>query len=166
MLGFQTAHFYGAGVYGLLYDNAAEAAGHHFLFNVNEAKHVDAVLDTPVVDFFAEILLAYPNARVVLTLRDPARWLKSQQKFYCCYAGGCRKWLAPWRRGSNLVFGTECPSPEQALKRYVTHNRHVWDIVPRDRLLLMDIPAGDGWEKLCPFLGLPVPRNLTFPNRH
>ena len=33
------------------------------LFNMNEAKHVDAVLDTPVVDFYNEILLACPNAR-------------------------------------------------------------------------------------------------------
>ena len=41
MLGFQTAHFYGAGIYGLLFDNAAERNDHHFLFNVQEAKHVE-----------------------------------------------------------------------------------------------------------------------------
>ena len=38
--------------------------------------------------------------------------------------------------------------------------------VPRDRLLIMDIPGGDGWEKLCPFINKPVPHNLTFPSRH
>ena len=26
--------------------------------------------------------------------------------------------------------------------------------------------SGDGWEKLCPFLGMPVPAGLAFPNRH
>ena len=173
MLGFRTAHFYGAGIYGLLYDNAAEAARQNFLFNVNEEKHVDAVLDTPVVEFYNEILLAYPNARVVLTIREPRSWLKSQQKFYCCYARGCRNWLAPWRRGSNLVYGTECPSKAQALKRYVQHNRNVYDNVPHDRLLIMDIPGGDGWEKLVPFLNsflpqrVPMPpSNFTFPSRH
>ena len=173
MLGFRTAHFYGAGVYGLLYDNAAEATNHQFLFNVNEEKHVDAVLDTPVVDFYNEILLAYPNARVVLTVRGVRSWLKSQQKFYCCYARGCRRWLAPWRRGSNLVYGTECPSKEQAVKRYVQHNRNVFDNVHPDRLLVMDIPGGDGWEKLIPFLNSFLPQrvempsaNLTFPSRH
>jgi hypothetical protein len=173
MLGFRSAHFYGAGVYGLLYDNAAEATNHHFLFNVDEEKHVDAVLDTPVVDFYNEILLAYPNARVILTVRDPRSWLRSQQKFYCCFARGCRNWLAPWRRGSNLIYGTECPSKEQAMKRYVQHNRNVYDNVPHDRLLVMDIPRGDGWETLLPFLNsfLPhkismPPQNLTFPSRH
>ena len=173
MLGMQTAHFYGAGVYGLLYDNAAEKSKHDFLFNVNEEKHVDAVLDTPVVEFYNEILLAYPNARFILTIRGARSWLKSQQKFYCCYARGCRNWLAPWRRGSNLVYGTECPSKAQALKRYVQHNRNVYDNIPHDRLLVMDIPGGDGWDKLVPFLNSFMPRhlampppNFTFPSRH
>ena len=100
-------------------------------------------------------------------VRKPSSWLRSQQHFYCCYARGCRKWLAPWRRGSNLVYGTECPSREQAIKRYVQHNRNVFDAVPRDRLLVMDIAAGDGWDQLCAFLGLPrPPRNVSFPSRH
>ena len=173
MLGFQTAHFYGAGIYGLLYDNAAEDQRHEFLFNVHEKRHVDAVLDTPVVEFYNEILLAYPKARIILTIREPRSWLKSQQKFYFGYARGCRNWLAPWRRGSNLVYGTECPTRAQALKRYVQHNRNVFDNVPRDRLLVMDIPGGDGWEKLVPFLNsflpqrVPMPpSNMTFPSRH
>ena len=45
--------------------------------------------------------------------------------------------------------------------------------VPRDRLLVMDIPGGDGWEKLIPFLNSFLPQrvempsaNLTFPSRH
>ena len=54
----------------------------------------------------------------------------------------------------------------QALKRYLQHNRNVYDAVPRDRLLVMDIARGDGWDALAPFLGIPVPHNLTFPNRH
>jgi len=169
MLGMKTAHFYGAGVYGLLYNNVAEKARHDFLFDPDPdtGRHVDAVLDTPVVDFYQEILLAYPNAKVILTIRQLDSWLRSQQKFYCCYARGCKNWLEPWRRGSNLVFGTECPSTVQAVKRYVQHNRNVYDSVPHDRLLVMDIPGGDGWEKLCAFLGVAVPPpNMTFPSRH
>ena len=180
MLGLSTAHFYGAGIYGLLHDNAAEAT-QPFMFNVHESKHVDAVLDTPVVDFYHEIRLSYPQSKVILTVREPQSWLRSQQKFYSRFARGCRNWLEPWRRGSNLVYGTECPSKEQAIKRYVQHNRNVYDQVDPTRLLVMDIPAGDGWHKLCPFLGLKPPKcpptNLTqcrkagvescaFPSRH
>lgn len=100
-------------------------------------------------------------------MRQPKSWLRSQQRHYCCYARSCRNWLPPWRRGSNLVYGTECPSPDQAIKRYVQHNRNVFDAVAPENLLIMDIPGGDGWEKLCPFLGLTYPcSNMTFPSRH
>lgn len=167
MLGFSSAHFFGAGIYGLLHGNAAEIHGHDFFFKPVNAKdkHVDAVLDTPVVDFYNEILLTYPNARVILSVRNVRSWLRSQQSFYKNFGNGCANWQAPWRRGSNLVFGTECPSPEQAVKRYTQHNRNVFDAVPRQRLLVMDIPGGDGWDKLCPFLGVQPP-NGTFPSRH
>ena len=37
--------------------------------------------------------------------------------------------------------------------------------MPHDRLLVMDIIAGDGWDKLCPFLGKPVPE-AAFPHRN
>ena len=33
----------------------------------DEESHVDAILDTPVVDFYNEIMLTYPNAKVILT---------------------------------------------------------------------------------------------------
>ena len=33
-----------------------------------------------------------------------------------------------------------------------------------DDLLVIDISAGEGWEALCPFLGVPVP-DKPFPRR-
>ena len=164
--GYRTAHFYGAGVYGLLFNNAAETVDYDFRFSQEEPTHVDAVLDTPVVDFYNEILLTYPNAKVILTVRDVKGWMRSRHKFYSYYSHGCHKWLAPWRRGAQYVYGTECPSREQALKRYLQHNRNVYDAVPAGRLLVMDIAGGDGWQKLCRFIGRPVPTNITFPSRH
>lgn len=164
--GYRTAHFYGAGVYGLLFNNAAETVDYDFRFSREEPSHVDAVLDTPVVDFYNEILLTYPNAKVILTVRDVKGWMRSRHKFYSYYSHGCHKWLAPWRRGAQYVYGTECPSREQALKRYLQHNRNVYDAVPVGRLLVMDIAGGDGWQKLCRFIGRPVPTNITFPSRH
>jgi len=34
-----------------------------------------------------------------------------------------------------------------------------------DDLLVMDIPGGDGWDALCPFLGADVP-DVPFPHRY
>jgi len=141
MLGYSSAHFYGAGIFSLLFNNAAELHDHDFLFEpaTPSDRHVDAVLDTPVVDFYNEILLTYPNAKVIttvrghtdsllcrtlmpypsigqviLTVRALKSWLRSQQNFYTNYARGCAQWPAPWRRGANLVFGTECAAAPMA----------------------------------------------------
>ena len=37
--------------------------------------------------------------------------------------------------------------------------------VPGERLLVMDITAGDGWDKLCAFLDLAA-RDEPFPHEH
>jgi hypothetical protein len=58
------------------------------------------------------------------------------------------------------------------LTAYQNHNRQIRDYFSGqpDRLLVMNVSAGDGWEKLCPFLaaeppGKPFPHaNRTKPN--
>jgi len=50
-------------------------------------------------------------------------------------------------------------------QRYERHNREVRDYFkdrPED-LLELNITLNEGWEKLCPFLGLPVPKT-AFPH--
>jgi hypothetical protein len=34
-----------------------------------------------------------------------------------------------------------------------------------DKLLILDICGGDGWEKLCPFVGKPIP-DIPFPHEN
>ena len=48
--------------------------------------------------------------------------------------------------------------------RYKNHNREVNEYFKDrpDDLLVMDVTAGDGWEKLCPFLGVDIP-DIDFP---
>ena len=38
---------------------------------------------------------------------------------------------------------------------FKAHNEEVRRLVPRKRLLVHE--SGEGWEKLCAFLGVPVP---------
>ena len=46
------------------------------------------------------------------------------------------------------------------------HHQRVADYFEgRQDLLVLRIAAGDGWERLCPFLGEPVP-DEPFPHRH
>jgi hypothetical protein len=56
---------------------------------------------------------------------------------------------------------------EAWLVRYDAHNtavREHFSACP-DRLLVMNIADGDGWERLCSFLGMSV-RRTPFPNKN
>ena len=43
---------------------------------------LQAVTDSPCVNFSDELLAAYPNAKVVLTTRDPDKWLASMHSSF------------------------------------------------------------------------------------
>ena len=47
---------------------------------------------------------------------------------------------------------------------YVKHNAEVIEYFKgRDNFIIMDVCAGDTWDKLCPFLGVPQPK-MEFPH--
>lgn len=116
---------------------------------------VDAVTDIPTAWFYDELLSAYPDCRCVLTVRDEDAWWRSVQAHF----------QKPWQpekdpfkvRLRTYVYGSLTPHEFLFRKRYREHNDRVRRVVPPDKLLVMNIPAGDGWTVLCPFLGVPVP---------
>ncbi|KAJ8606383.1 hypothetical protein CTAYLR_009311 [Chrysophaeum taylorii] len=69
-------------------------------------------------------------------------------------------------KGRLSLYGTICPSKMTALKTVNNNNRHILRRTPADRLLVMDITQGDGYDLLCPFLGIPQDKCPTepFPN--
>lgn len=46
--------------------------------------HVDAILDSPAIDHLPWILDDYPNAKVILTERDPKIWAQRRYKMHPC----------------------------------------------------------------------------------
>jgi hypothetical protein len=118
-----------------------------------------------VAPLFREFDEAYPGSKFILTVREESAWLKSFTEHVT------RRQLKP---GMNFVtfyrmqkFG--CFSfehnPQRILQAYREHNQRVQEYF-RDRtkdLLVFDVCAGDGWEKLCRFLGKPVP-DQPFPH--
>jgi len=129
-----------------------------------------AVVDFPMAGFTAELLEAFPDARVVLTLRDPERWFES---FDGLVRGLNRlrvgRLFAPRLRATATIF-------EHLVKRRVfggrldrasclaafeRHRREVVRRVPAERLLVYEVK--DGWGPLCAFLGAPEPAT-PFPH--
>ena len=120
----------------------------------------DAITDIPAAAYYAQLDEAFSGAKFILTVRDIDDWLASMER-----------WLTRSRRPNEfmlqmrlVVYGTINFHRERL--KYV-YERHVRDVEnyfrarPTD-LLVMNICAGDGWEKLCAFLGKPAPRT-EFP---
>jgi len=137
-------------------------------------KPYKASCDCPSSLFWKEQLKQYPNAKVILTLRDPERWYQS-----CCETIFNRLPSGPFSGlGANLLliqmgvrdmlaqvqvrdFFHNDLSKENAINCYNEHNQRVINECPKEKLFIFEIK--EGWEPLCKFLNLPVP-NVPFPN--
>ncbi|TLS21486.1 uncharacterized protein PpBr36_10184, partial [Pyricularia pennisetigena] len=132
------------------------------------------VTDMPPLDFIPELMVVYPDAKVVLVTRDPESWLasirpvarnSSLDNWLVQYA----LWPIPgWRHFPALSaeFGTSTKeylgivddsvtNPLPCVELLHNWNARVKATVPQDKLLVMDLKQG--WEPLCGFLDLPVP---------
>jgi len=136
---------------------------------------VDAVTDTPACYFWKEIFDAFPDAKVVLMIRDSEEeWLNSLLKsvatvnsfmssFRCLCTPTGRKWKRFFQAGrKRLTHGTtgDTVNPDAAIKGYIEHNARVQSSVQRDHLLVYNVKQG--WRPLCEFLGVEVP-DVPYP---
>lgn len=117
----------------------------------------DAFQDNPWPVVFRELDERFPGSKFILTIRDPVAWIQSVVDHFGQHDTPMRSW----------IYGVGHPQghEETYLRRYQQHNQDVQAHF-RDRpadLLVMNITAGDGWEKLCPYLGRPVPAGV-FPH--
>ncbi|KAK8075352.1 nad dependent epimerase dehydratase [Apiospora hydei] len=115
--------------------------------------------DMPNVDFLPELLELFPDVKVVLVTRDPAKWWKS--------IGVNLSYASPWwlrcsRPRCRPSGGSQALSTIGATRRWISSPRPTgparrWDhsIVPPEQLLVMDIK--EGWAPLCKFLRKPIP---------
>ncbi|MCP4088662.1 MAG: hypothetical protein GY746_02560 [Gammaproteobacteria bacterium] len=144
---------------------------------------VDAVTDLPSAYFFRELLRAYPTAKAILTVRDTHSWLRSYrhhtrpQKLRRLSgvhvrignALGLKKQVQQWEiyrykiAMRNLVYGSVYFREYLHQEKYERHNASVIQEISEKRLLIMNVIDGDGWEKLCPFLGVGIPC-VDFPS--
>ena len=143
-----------------------------------------ATVDLPGCLFYKQILNDYPNAKVILTLRDPDSWYNSMER--TIYQSKLRGYpSAPSFRKiihrimkkpsrskefgdfhDHLVwdgfFEGHFTDKDFAIKVYLEHVEKVKKLVPPEKLLVMEI--NEGWEPLCNFLKVPIPDSTPFPH--
>ncbi|MGH3392951.1 MAG: sulfotransferase family protein [Actinomadura sp.] len=129
-----------------------------------------ATVDWPGAAFWRELIEAYPEAGVLLTVRDQDRWYDSvagtiylaRDIDESAAPPGLREQL---RMVDELVwqgtFGGRFEDRDHAIGVYRAHLAEVRATVPAERLLEYDV--AQGWEPLCAFLGVDVP-DEPFPH--
>lgn len=149
-----------------IWDRAAD--GKQVDWEVLPGSYRSAV-DWPVCAFYRELTKRYPQAKVILTKRDPERWHSSvMETIYPFMAKAVLEGdpaLQAWGAMAHKLileqtFGGRLADREHAIAVYERHNEAVRRTIPPERLLVYEI--AQGWEPLCRFLDLPVPEE-PFP---
>ncbi len=127
------------------------------------AEQKETFEDWPWIPLYKEFDAAFPGSRFVLTIREPEDWLRSYKNMLRVMGTPS----ADENRMRRILYGLPFPEVTDSalLERYLRHNNDVRDHFrkrPED-LLVVDWRQGDGWEKLCAFLGKPIP-DIPFPH--
>jgi hypothetical protein len=133
-------------------------------------------VDWPSARYYRELMDYYPEAKVLLSVRDPEEWVRSMREtvwgvfhgdsviHHVCDA---RAVVDPlWRRYTTLmrsmtwdqetgVLAGETFSDAGLAAVMERWNQTVVETVPADRLLVWN--PNEGWEPLCDFLDADVP---------
>ena len=121
-----------------------------------------SAVDWPTACFFRELAETYPQAKFVLTERNPDNWADSfGATIYKLIAEReqgppeMRDWL---EMAASVIAKTGFPEGlDRAGLRaaFVAHNDAVKAAIPADRLLVYEVKQG--WDPLCAFLGKDAP---------
>ncbi|MCP5156431.1 MAG: sulfotransferase family protein [Ectothiorhodospiraceae bacterium] len=123
-----------------------------------------AAVDWPACHFWAELAEHYPEARIILTHRDPERWYRSISQTIYASLTEPREITDPGmlaRRDMaralilDRVFDGRLGDHAYAVDTFRRHLETVRRTAPPDRLLVYDV--AEGWGPLCAFLRVPIP---------
>jgi hypothetical protein len=141
----------------------------------------EATVDWPACTFYEELLRRHPDAKLLLSVRDPERWYESTRntihELSKIIAGS---WLSRvifafvglfvpgvfeiGRMDNEIIwqgtFDGKFEDKRHAIEVFNRHNEEVRRRVPREQLLVYE--AKEGWGPLCEFLDVEEP-DQPFP---
>ena len=136
-------------------------------------RRYQATVDYPACLFYKELISEYPDAKVILTIRDTESWYESTLNTIFTVSPKFPKWIRflfpPIGSFIKLndemiwqgLFQNAFTNKAKAVEVFLRHNEEVINTIPADHLLIHKI--SEGWEPICDFLGVPVPE-FAFPH--
>jgi hypothetical protein len=136
-------------------------------------QNFQATVDFPASVVYKELMEAFPEAKIVHTVRDPERWYDSTYETIYQANSLFPSWLRKvvpivshfTQMERRLIwlnlFEGNFEDRQRAIEIFHQHTEAVKSTVPADRLLIFNV--NEGWEPLCQFLGVPVP-DTPFPH--
>lgn len=134
----------------------------HAISDHSAIDRLDAVTDELARDY-PELDKRYPGAKFILTTREIESWLKSCAHHF-------RNPLPddnPHADYIRAVYRTTLFDETTFRKAYQRHyDGVIKHFAGREKdLLIIDVCGGEGWDRLCPFLGRKIPRT-PFPKEN
>lgn len=142
----------------------------------------EATVDWPGCTFYEELMRKYPEAKVLLSIRDPERWYESARNtiynsrrithgppIFAVAASILGLFMPGFKRVPQMVntliwektFDGRFEDKAYAIRVFDRHNKEVRQRVPAEKLLVYEVK--EGWGPLCEFLGVEAP-DEPFPH--
>jgi len=195
-LGFKTYHMYEVTKHGdhekwidadtnLHEPGGDKQKGMQYLKNIFNDRGYTATVDFPSSLYYAELFKMNPDAKVVLTVRDAAKWYESCLKTFWHKDSYQFSWIIGLTEKGQMLQRMQrhvtaralgvplqemaevedrrklVQDKEHCVRKFNEHIETVKAVIPPKNLLVFRV--SEGWEPLCKFLDKPVP-STPFPN--
>jgi hypothetical protein len=121
-----------------------------------------AAVDWPAAAFWPELSEAFPDAPVLLSVRDAEAWWKSaHNSIFPVTLAADNEWRRMCDDLFSARFTTALDDREACIAAFRRHNTRVRQGIRSDRLI--EWQPGDGWAPICRALGVAIP-DEPFPH--
>jgi len=130
-------------------------------------RNYKSAVDWPAVAYYKNIANTFPEAKIILGIRDPNSWYKSVSETIYNVVPSFPMWIRFIFPRSDKVlrmiektiwqgeFSGRFEDKDFAIKVFNEHIKSVKEAFPVERILIHS--PKDGWQPLCDFLGVEIP---------
>lgn len=130
----------------------------------------EASSDIPVAARFKKLDKQYPGSKFIVTYRELDSWLKSCSRHFRTKGNVITirdpRVIFEYAFSRGAIYGVSQYDENAFREAYKRYHRDIRSYFAgrEDQVLWINIVGGEGWPKLCDFLGKPEPKDVPFPH--